>query len=261
MIFFLFSTVILNSNDFDFLLSKGSNSSELNPRDSILERFDPILGRKSIVPTPFFNKAEPVSIAAPSSISTIHEVDSFVEKSAKIDARAPIDQPSIKAVNEFGDSDQIEKLDASEKSDQHYNESELILEPFNPILDLKPAAPTPLINETKPVSIATALSISTILEVNSSAESSTLNDSESFNSIEQSPVKTANTVNERGDNKQIEKLNTSDKYDQHISSEGDNSQASSATETYETASIGEPLKVITTIRFSQLIDAAFGHTN
>lgn len=153
-------TVILNSNDFDFLLSRGCNSGEKNPRDSILERFDPISGRKSIVLAPLINKIEPVSIAAAPSISTILEVDSITE-------------------------------------------------------------PT------------------------------TIGANESLVSLKQSPVKAANeaTINELGDNKQIEKLDTNDQFDQSISGEGDHSQASSTTETYETASIGEPLKVIT-IRFS-----------
>lgn len=44
--------MILNPSDFDFLLSKGEPSSALNNcRDSILERFDPLSGRVSVLPT------------------------------------------------------------------------------------------------------------------------------------------------------------------------------------------------------------------
>ena len=41
--------MILNPSDFDFLLSKGS-TVPIDSRDSILERFDPLLGKPSIAP-------------------------------------------------------------------------------------------------------------------------------------------------------------------------------------------------------------------
>lgn len=144
--------VILNPNDFDFLLSRGTPSGQVNPRDSILERFDPISGRKSIVYAPLGNKTEP--IAAFSSISTILEVDNSISESVK-------------------------------------SNDSLVLE--------------------------------------------------------KSPVAKANeTVDESGDNKPIAKLESIEKVDTILGGDGDNSQASSTTETYETASIGEPLKVINT---------------
>lgn len=154
MVFSSFA-VILNSNDFDFLLSRGAPSGQTNPRDSILERFDPILGRKSIIPAPLVNKVESISIVAAPSVSTILEVD------------------------------------------------------------------------------------------NSTTES--VNSNESLVSAEKSPVAQPNVaINESvGDNKQIAKLESTEKLESNISGDGDNSLASSTTETYETASIGEPLKVIT----------------
>lgn len=145
-------TVILNPNDFDFLLSRGCNSGQPNPRDSILERFDPISGRKSIVPAPLINRSEPTTIPAAASISTILEVDSI-------------------------------------------------------------------------------------------CESSPVRANDQLISIQNSPALTS-TVDERGDNETTVKLELSEKTELSICGEGDNSQASSTTETYETASTGEPLKVI-----------------
>ncbi|XP_055314286.1 uncharacterized protein LOC129575221 [Sitodiplosis mosellana] len=152
--------LILNSNDFDFLLSRGAPSGEINPRDSILERFDPILGRKSIVPAPLINKAEPIS-AAP-SISTILEVDYSITESVK--------------------------------------------------------------------------------------------SNESLSS-EKSPIANANAaVDDSGDNESIAKLESIEKLDTNIGGDGDNSQASSTTETYETASIGEPLKADVTMSVGLIHD-------
>lgn len=133
--FFLrFVLVILNSTDFDFLLSKGAPSSGQNyPRDSILERFDPITGRKSIT-----------------------------------------NLPSL-------------KLDAT-----------------------------------------TTKLVPTILET-SIAESTSSDGNEPLLPIQ--------------DSDKIIDLNTSTTLDQNNSGDGDYSKASSTTETYETASIGDPLKV------------------
>lgn len=47
-LFHLFS-VILNPSDFDFLLSKGDSIANNYARDSILERFDPLSSRKSVI--------------------------------------------------------------------------------------------------------------------------------------------------------------------------------------------------------------------
>lgn len=127
-------SVILNSTDFDFLLSKGaSNSGQNIPRDSILERFDPISRRKSIINVP----------------------------SLKSDATATKLVPTILETS----------IAESTSSDGH-----------------EPLLPT-----------------------------------------------------QNSDN--IIDLNTSTKLDQNNSGDGDYSQASSTTETYETASIGDPLKV------------------
>lgn len=153
MCFFLVA-VILNPNDFDFLLSRGCNSGQINPRDSILERFDPISGRKSIIPASLTNRSEPASIAVSPTVSTILEVDSV-------------------------------------------------------------------------------------------SESSPVRGSDLLISISKTPtIQLSASINDRGDNKPIVKLDSSDKTEHSISGEGDNSLASSTTETYETASIGEPLKVI-----------------
>lgn len=152
-LFFVSFAVILNSNDFDFLLSRGAPSGQINPRDSILERFDPISGRKSIVLAPLINKVEPISIAAAPSVSTILEADNSICESVK--------------------------------------------------------------------------------------------SNESLVSTDKSPTAQTNVViNEIGDNEQIAKLESIEKFEANIGGDGDNSQASSTTETYETASIGEPLKVI-----------------
>lgn len=147
----MFLTVILNSNDFDFLLSRGSNTGQNNPRDSILERFDPISGRKSIV-TPII-KPDQIPVSLSPSISTILEVDSI---------------------------------------------NETLIEP-----------------------------------------------AESVVSVKQVPVSESNvTVTERGDNEEFVKLESSEHLKRSFVGDGDCSQASSSSETYETASVGEPLKVI-----------------
>lgn len=127
-------TVILNSTDFDFLLSKGASTpGQKNPRDSILERFDPILGRTSVLyPQP-----------------------------SKVESSVPL--------------------------------------------------------------------VSTILE-SSITESTSSDGQEQLLSIDESFNQSKNNSVEL-------------KLDQNNSGDGDHSQASSTTETYETASIGESLKV------------------
>lgn len=181
--------VILNPNDFDFLLSRGNNPGHINPRDSILERFDPILGRKSIAPAVLINRLEP----------SVQEASTTNVEAAAV-----------------------------------------------------PAPPTP------PTSIVTPHSISTIKEVDSFLESSSPNRvDDQLISIKQSSVtnQCASSINERNNSSSKSKsVNTTVKLasaekTEHsnsvisISGDGDNSQASSTTETYETASIGEPLKV------------------
>lgn len=109
-------SVILNSNDFDFLLSRGSNSDP-SPRDSILERFDPILGRKSIVPAPLINNTEP------KNISTILEVDSIAELSAAPPTESLISTESVVVeanvvVNNFGDNEESAKQESNERFEQ-----------------------------------------------------------------------------------------------------------------------------------------------
>lgn len=151
--FFSFA-VILNPNDFDFLLSRGCNNGQVNPRDSILERFDPISGRKSVIPSSVvINRPDVATVSQP--CSTIFEIDS--------------------------------------------------------------------VNETSEVCA-----------------------SETLISLKQSPIikSSASSINERGDNESIVKLESSDKTENSIGVDGDHSLASSTTETYDTASTGEPIKVI-----------------
>lgn len=143
-------SVILNPTDFDFLLSKGTSGQQVNPRDSILERFDPISGRKSIhAPS---NPVKTDSVPTP-LIASIPEADNS----------------AIDSTN--GDVD------------------------------------TSLVN----------------IEVKTN-----LIDSQFINTTFDDP---------------IVKLDSSDTIDLNQLVDGDNSQASSTTETYETASSGEPPKV------------------
>lgn len=196
--FFFVITVILNPNDFDFLLSKGNSTGHINPRDSILERFDPILGRKSVVPSVLINRLEPSVATTPPTAAT--------------------------ATNSAAKE-----------------------------------------TETAPAPIVTPHSISTIQEVDSLLESSSLANrvDDQLISIKQSPVtnqcasinerknsSSSNSISGKGNkstNTIVNKLASAEKTELSnsvsISGDGDNSQASSTTETYETASIGEPLKV------------------
>lgn len=52
--------MILNPSDFDFLLSKGDPTNRHQPRDSLLERFDPLSARKSIAPQQLSKKIESI---------------------------------------------------------------------------------------------------------------------------------------------------------------------------------------------------------
>lgn len=143
----------MNPTDFDFLLTKGTqNTSKNQPRDSILERFDPISGRKSIIPPTVCQKADPIVSVQP-NVSTILEVS--VETSGR---------DSLLSIQ----SSHVDGVDLNKT-----NVVEAIVQNQDKIVDLE----------------------------------------------------------------------TSIKLDQSNSGDGDHSQASSTTETYETASIGEPLKV------------------
>lgn len=155
--------VILNPNDFDFLLSKGTGSQQINPRDSILERFDPISGRKSIV--------------LPSS-------------SVKGDL---LPTPTISTIPEAECS----------TTDSTINESDASL----------------IITDVK----------SSLFDIPFNSNSSSNNKKVE---IKRSPF-----------DEQIVKLDSSDTFDTSQLGDGDHSQASSTTETYETASSGEPYKV------------------
>lgn len=192
-LFARFFAVILNPNDFDFLLSRGNSSGHINPRDSILERFDPILGRVSVVPSVLINRLEPSVATTPPTITTTNASPAAVAVSAE--AAAPI---------------------------------------------------------------ITSHSISTIKEVDSFLESSPVSNraDDQLISIKQSPVtnQSAPTINERKNssssksaNTIVNKLASAEKTEHSnslsIGGDGDYSQASSTTETYETASIGEPQKV------------------
>lgn len=111
--------VILNPNDFDFLLSRGCNSDQKFARDSILERFDPIIGRRSIVPTPLIPKSEPVSIATPPSVNTILEVDTTIEPAtieSNESSNLPEESPVVTLnVDECSDNEQITKPESTEE--------------------------------------------------------------------------------------------------------------------------------------------------
>lgn len=140
----------MNPTDFDFLLSKGTSGQQINPRDSILERFDPISGR--------------ISTALPTN--------------------------PVKA-------------------------------------DLLPATLIPTIQEADN---------SAIDSTNGDVDASLVNLEVKTNLIDTQFIST--TFDEP-----IVKLDSSDTIDLNQLADGDNSQASSTTETYETASSGEPTKV------------------
>lgn len=66
---FVFVPVILNPNDFDYLLTRGDSQHRNYCRDSILERFDPLRGssptRKSVIQSPNL----PATVSALSAIA------------------------------------------------------------------------------------------------------------------------------------------------------------------------------------------------
>lgn len=171
----------MNSNDFDFLLTKGNSPGNYLCRDSILEKFDPITGRKSIITAPL-----------PSSSKSASSTN---------DSLQSIPNTSLFTTIEEADCSITEATNASGFAD-------LISVP-------QPSKP---LNTT--VVVATPKHVEPIARL---------------------------------DTTQILTL------DSHNSSGGDNSQASSTTETYETASIGgaEPLKVINFIFFNERIGLTF----
>lgn len=89
--------MILNPSDFDFLLSKGDPSNRHQPRDSILERFDPLSSRKSIAPQP------------QKKIAAIEESHSFSESSFDVTHEAQSSDTNI--------AECLVKLDSSDKAD------------------------------------------------------------------------------------------------------------------------------------------------
>lgn len=95
--FSLFLIVILNPADFDFLLSKGDPTSHAAKcRDSLLERFDPLLGpRHSILPPP------PQSLIANANkqFSIIEEADSLNDSAAAA-IESPVLQHTFKVPKE-----------------------------------------------------------------------------------------------------------------------------------------------------------------
>lgn len=113
------------------------------------------------------------------------------------------------------------------------NPRDSILEKFDPILGRKSVIHAPLPQHTKQESSAPL--VSTILEISGSESSlsegldSTLSQTEFNQSANKSNI--------------IVNLSTSPKLDQSNNVDGDHSQASSTTETFESASSGEPTKV------------------
>ena len=74
---FLFISVILNPSDFEFLLSKGDSSINNQCRNSILERFDPLLGPRTSFIQPSTQHTKFLTIAeADYSVDTTHINDS-----------------------------------------------------------------------------------------------------------------------------------------------------------------------------------------
>lgn len=101
--------MILNPSDFDFLLSKGDPSNRHQPRDSILERFDPLSSRKSIAP--------------PKKIVAIEESHSFSESSFDVPHEAQSSDSNI--------AECLVKLDSSNKSDTElHSESSSVSESY-----------------------------------------------------------------------------------------------------------------------------------
>lgn len=115
--------MILNSSDFDFLLSKGDSSgNSVKCRDSLLERFDPLSGpRASILPPP------PPQIAnAAKHFSIIEESDSLNDSSVVVN-EAPIAQPDIADDQpvEAIVAPEIAKLDSNTSSLGHFDDDSL----------------------------------------------------------------------------------------------------------------------------------------
>lgn len=194
-------TVILNPTDFDFLLSKGRGSQQINPRDSILERFDPILGRPSVV-------ADFAPKAVPPVISTIPEVDSSVSDST------------------------AGEIDVSLVA------TEVI---SSPVLSTKPVDRSPV--EVKPIEAVKPIELEP--EVAQPIQSKPKHSSEvklaKVQPAQSKPIEVAALISTKA-NESVVKLDSSLDRNQ-LGDSGEHSQASSTTETYETASTGEPFKV------------------
>lgn len=67
------SAVVFQSSDFDFLLSKGStaNTVPINSRDSLLLRFDPLLGRNILVAQPTTTTTVPTVVSITNPVSGV----------------------------------------------------------------------------------------------------------------------------------------------------------------------------------------------
>lgn len=108
----IFLAVILNQSDFDFLLTKGDPSNRHQPRDSILERFDPLSDRKSIAPQHLLRK-----------IDSIAEVDSFSKSICSGDSAEG-------ELIENSKSECLIKLDSSEKVEIEINSDSSVSESY-----------------------------------------------------------------------------------------------------------------------------------
>lgn len=202
--------VILNPTDFDFLLSKGTGAQQINPRDSILERFDPILGRPSVV-ADFAPKALPVIATIPEADSSVNdstagEIDvSLVATEAKSTPAAASKRAEVRPVEAVKPTQAIERIRVEPAVAQPVQSS--------------PVQPQP--SEVKSVAVKLA-GVQPVLS----------------KSFEIGPLAGAKV------DESAVKLDSSDILDRNrLGDSGEHSQASSTTETYETASTGEPFKV------------------
>lgn len=121
---FRFVSVILNSTDFDFLLSKGApNSGQNNPRDSILERFDPISGRKSFINLPSSLKSDATTTKL---VPTILETS--IAESTSSDGNEPL--LPIQDGEKIIDFNTSIKLDQNNSGDGDYSQASSITETY-----------------------------------------------------------------------------------------------------------------------------------
>lgn len=84
-------SVILNPSDFDFLLSKGESTPRNQSRDSILERFDPLVGRPSVIQG---SAIQGTSLFA--KFSPIRERDSLESHASDNNVASPVIDSDIK---------------------------------------------------------------------------------------------------------------------------------------------------------------------